>query len=69
MMDKDTIIVYETIVDAVNIANNALVSVRTGDTSAALSDLATAKSKLQTAADSLRGTRCITNHSHGKKIS
>lgn len=53
-MNKDTIITYENILEAVIIANDALVAVRTGDTSTALSDLTNARRKLETARDSLR---------------
>ena len=59
-MNKDTLIIYETILEAVNDANNALVAVRRGDTSAALSDLGNASRSLEVASDSLRRGRVCT---------
>ena len=53
-MNRDTIVIYEIILEAVNIANNALIAVRSGDTSTALSDLSNARRRLETARDSLR---------------
>ena len=53
-MNKDTITIYETILEAVYDANNALVAVRRGDNSAALSDLSNARRSLEVASDSLR---------------
>ena len=52
-MNADTEVIYVTILQAIGFAENALVAIRRGDTSTALSDISGAGISLETARDSL----------------